>query len=94
MGKREWTLDQIVYTAVALPTLFFGSYVITIVIGTFAFGYLEKRFSLEKVDQATGIGAYFGDGATVMIVIAVIALIPAGLMTKRFFAAGWPQDRK
>ena len=91
MPKHKMTFDQIVYSIVAIPALFFGCYIVAAMIGFFAFGFVAKRLRLEKLDQQLGISPMLGDGTAAMAIIALFLLIPAAMMTKRFFVAGWPQ---
>ncbi len=92
IGRKKLTFDQIVYTAVALPTLFFGSYVITIVFSFWIVSFIVKRFQLEKIDTTSNIGSKLGDSGWIIVSAAVVALVPALIMTARFFRAGWPVD--
>jgi len=94
MSRQKLTFDQIVYLVVALPTLFFASYIFAAMIGFIVFGYVYKRFKLEEFDRAFEISPLFGDGTVLTIVIAVLLLLPASLMTKRFFLAGWPTNNQ
>ncbi len=93
MPKQKFTFDQKVYIVVALPTMFFASYIVSAVVFFFALTFIVRRFQLESVDRMLGISPLLGDGTAVILTIAVALLIPTTIMTKRFFLGGWPKSQ-
>lgn len=90
MANKKLTFDQLVYLIVALPAIFLASYVLSAVVVFFAFGSIAR---FVEICNRIGLGFLVSDETVSVCVLAVLLIIPASLMTRHFFAAGWPESK-